>query len=349
MKIDELLSNTSEWLKATGPNSDIVISTRIRLARNVDKVPFTHWANKKQREEVLSRVKEAAGKANLLKDSIYIKMSNLSELDRQFLAERHLMSLEHTHEPEYKALIIEPREIISIMVNEEDHLRFQVIQSGFNLRDTWVLANKLDMEINQLLNYAYSIKWGYLTACPTNAGTGMRASLLLHLPALVMTKQINKVLQAIAKLGITVRGFYGEGTEAVGNFFQISNQVTLGRPEEDIIGDFERVMNQVIGRENQARRYLLLKQKDELSEKIQRAYSTLKNARIITSRETINLISNVHLGINTGILKGVDAKRINDIFIMSQPAHLQKLENKVLSPDQRDMKRADLIKKKLGG
>jgi len=347
MKIDDLLNKTSEWLKATGPNSDVVISTRIRLARNVDKVPFSHWANKKQKEEILSLAEEALEKTNILKGASYSRMTDFSELDRQFLIERHLMSPEHAFDPEYKGLIIEPREIISIMVNEEDHFRIQVVQSGFNLRDAWGLINKIDNETNEIINYSYSVKWGYLTACPTNAGTGMRASLMMHLPALVMTKQINKMLQALTKLGIAVRGLYGEGTEALGNFFQISNQVTLGRPEEDIIGNFERIMNKVIMREAQARRSLLMKEKEALSDKIYRTYGTLKNARIITSNETINLMSSIRFGVNMGILADVSIKTVNEIFIMSQPAHLQKLENKILTSDQRDMKRADIIREKL--
>jgi len=345
--VDELLNNTSEWLRGTGPNSDIAISTRIRLARNVDKVPFTNWANKKQKEQALLLVKAAVEKSGLLKDSVFFKMAELSELDRQFLIERHLMSPEHAYEPEYKALAIEPREIISIMVNEEDHLRMQVIQSGFNIRDGWALINKIDTELNETVNFAYSIRWGYLTACPTNVGTGMRASLMLHLPGLVISKQINKVFHALTKLGIAVRGLYGEGTEALGNFFQISNQVSLGRPEEDILGNFERIMNQVISREAQARRFLLMKEKEEVSDRVYRAYGTLKNARIITSSETVNLMSIIRFGVNMRLLPNINIKAVNDIFIMVQPAHLQKLENKVLTPDQRDIKRADLIREKL--
>jgi len=347
MSIDDLLHKISGWLKGTGPNSDVVISTRVRFARNIEKIPFTHWANKKQKEQILSLAKEAADKANLLKGSLYLKMADVSELDRQFLIERHLMSPEHAYEPEYKALVIEPREIISIMINEEDHVRMQVIQSGFDLRNAWVLADKLDTELNQTLNYAYSVKWGYLTACPTNTGTGMRASLMLHLQALVMTRQINKVLQALAKLNITVRGLYGEGTEALGNFFQISNQITLGRPEEDIIGDFERVMNQVISREAQARGHLFMKEKAQITDRIMRAYGTLKTARIITSNETVNLMSDIRFGVHVGVLPNVDIKTINEIFMMVQPAHLQKLENKILRADQRDIERADLIREKL--
>ncbi|MCX5716651.1 MAG: protein arginine kinase [Candidatus Omnitrophica bacterium] len=345
--IDELLGKFSEWLKGTGPNSDIVISTRIRLARNIDKIPFTHWADKTQRETVLSLIKKAAQDSNLLKGSLYLNMADLSELDRQFLVERHLMSPEHAQDPEFKALVIEPREMISVMINEEDHLRLQVIQSGFNLRDAWILADKLDTELNQLLNYAYSIKWGYLTACPTNTGTGMRASLMLHLPALVMTRQINKALQALTKLGIAVRGLYGEGTEALGNFFQISNQVTLGRPEEDILGNFEKIMNQILTREAQARRFLYMKEKAALTDQISRAFGTLKSTRIITSSETINLMSSIRLGVNLGLLPQVDVKIINELFIMVQPAHLQKMENKILTPSQRDIRRADLIRGKL--
>ncbi|MEI8176221.1 MAG: protein arginine kinase [Candidatus Omnitrophota bacterium] len=347
MKIDDILYRTSEWLRGTGPNADIVISTRVRFARNVDKIPFTHWANKKQREQVLVLAKEAAAKSGILKESVFLRLADVSELDRQFLIERHLMSPEHAYESEYKAVIIEPREIISVMVNEEDHLRIQVIQSGFNLRDAWQLADKIDTELNATINYSYSGRWGYLTACPTNTGTGMRASLMLHLPALVMTKQIPKLLQALAKLNIVVRGLYGEGTEALGNFFQISNQVTLGRPENDIIGNFENVMTLIINREAHARKYLTVKERDQIADKVSRAYGTLKSARIITSNETINLMSNVRFGVNTGLLPGVDLKTVNEIFIMTQPAHLQKMENKILTSDQRDMKRADFIRSKL--
>ena len=345
--INDLIYKTSEWLKNTGLNSDIVLSTRLRLARNIEKIPFTHWADKKQREHVLLSVKEAVEKSNLLKGAEYIKMADLSELDRQFLIERHLISPEHAYDAEYKALIIEAREIISIMVNEEDHLRLQVIQSGFNLRDGWTLIDRLDTELNQILNYAYSARWGYLTACPTNTGTGMRASLMLHLPALVMTKQISKVFQALAKLGIAIRGLYGEGTEALGNFFQISNQVTLGRPEEDIIGNFERLMTQVITREAQARKFLLLKEKEGLMDKVFRALGTLKSARIITSNEAINLMSSIRFGVNMNMLPDIDIKIVNEIFLMSQPAHLQKFKNRQLTADQRDIERADLIREKL--
>ena len=228
MELSDLLNQTSEWLKGTGPHSEIVVSSRIRLARNLEKWPFAPKATRQTQQEVLKVVKEALQEINLLRTSMLLRVGDLDELDKQFLVERHLMSREHAVAPDPKGLALSPDEIISIMVNEEDHLRIQVMRAGFNLRECWQLADQLDDELAARLPYAFSPEWGFLTACPTNTGTGLRASVMVHLPALVMTKQINRVLQAIAKLSLTARGLYGEGTEASGNFFQISNQVTLG-------------------------------------------------------------------------------------------------------------------------
>jgi protein arginine kinase len=268
-------------------------------------------------------------------------------VDRLFLVERHLISKEHAAPDDSKALSVDEKEIISIMINEEDHIRAHAIQSGFNLTDTWRIIDALDGELAAKLDYSYSERWGYLTACPTNIGTGMRGSVMMHLPALVIMNQIGRVLQAITKLGIAARGLYGEGSEASGNFFQISNQVTLGRSEEDIIDNLEKLINQVIGREKSARDYLLTNNKASITDRIWRAYGTLKSARIITSDETIRLLSLIRLGIDTGILSDIDRKTINELFIFTQPAHLQKLEEKKLSASDRDMKRADLIRDKL--
>ena len=244
--------------------------------------------------------------------------------------------------------MIADKEILSIMINEEDHLRTQVMQSGFNLSEAWQIIKRIDEDFEKNLNFAYSEAWGYLTACPTNTGTGLRASVMLHLPALVMSKQINKVLQAITKLNLTARGFYGEGTEASGNFFQISNQVTLGHSEEDILDNIERIIKQVIGHEQNARKALFEQDKARIEDRIWRAYATLKNAHIIASREAIDLFSSVRLGVDIGIIKGLEIQTINRIFILTQPAHLQKIEGKALSPKDRDIKRADLIRRELG-
>lgn len=346
MKLDDLLKQTGEWLKGVGPNSEIVMSSRIRLARNLSKYSFPHWADKKQLEGVLFDFEKAYKAVEYFKGALYLMMGDLSAVDKQFLIERHLISREHILHPEYKSVLISDREIISIMVNEEDHLRIQVLQSGFNIRDTWQLANKTDEELDRYLDYAYSIELGYLTCCPTNVGTGLRASCMVHLPSLVMTKQINRMLHAITKLGLTARGLYGEGTEAYGNFFQISNQVTLGHTEDEIVDNLERIMRQVIEQEIAARKSLLTNQRPLLEDRVSRAYGTLKSAHIITSNETINLLSDVRLGVDLEIIKDIDRNMLNELFIQIQPAHLQKLQEKQLSASERDIKRAELIRSK---
>ena len=347
MKLNDLVNQTSEWLRGTGPNSNIVISSRIRLARNLKNFPFSHWANEKQLDEVFSMARKAILANNYMKNALFLKLTDLSKVDKQFLIERHLISHEYTIKPEHKAVAIADKEILSIMINEEDHLRIQVMQSGFNLKEAWSIVNKIDTEPDKKLNYAFSDSLGHLTACPTNTGTGMRASVMLHLPSLVMAKQINKILQAIAKLSLTARGFYGEGTEARGNFFQISNQVTLGHSEEEAVGNIERIIKQVIDHEENARKTLFNQNKEAIADRIWRAYGTLKSAHIITSRETVDLLSLVRLGIDAEVLKNISKESLNELFILTQPAHLQKLENRALSPTERDIKRASLIRSKL--
>lgn len=349
MRFDDLWTQTGEWLKGSGPNADIVMSSRIRLARNLAKYPFPHWANPAQLEGVLSDFERAYKDIDYFNGALYSRMKEFSGIDKQMLLERHLISREHIMNPEYKSVLISDREIISIMVNEEDHLRIQVLQSGFNIRDTWKLTDKIDDELDKRLDYAYSTDLGYYTCCPTNVGTGMRASCMVHLPCLVMTKQINQLLNAISKLGLTARGFFGEGTEAAGNFFQISNQVTLGHREEEIIDNLERMMRQVIDHENAARKSLLTNQRQLLDDKISRALGTLKSAHLMTSQEALVLLSEVRLGIDLGIIKGIDINMLNELIIQIQPAHLQKLEGKHLSADERDIKRAELIQSKFTG
>jgi len=347
MMLNDLLNQTSEWLKGTGPRAEIVISSRLRLARNLVKIPFYDWATKDQKKQILTRIKDAIKDTGFMKDFTIFDITKLNDVDRQFLVERHLMSPEHAKNPDFKALAVDLKEIISIMVNEEDHLRIQVLQSGFNLLEAWRVISKLDQELSKQLDYAYSSKWGYLTACPTNTGTGMRASVMLHLPALVLTKQVAKVLETISKLSLAIRGLYGEGTEARGNFFQISNQVSLGRSEEDILDNIERIISQVVAREANARHILMTKNKDAVVDQIVRGYGTLKSAHIITSEETARLLSLVRLGVDLGVIKNITSKIVNELFILTQPAHLQKFERKLLSSNERDIKRAQLIREKL--
>jgi len=349
MRLNDFLKQTSEWLKGTGPNSDIVISSRIRLARNLENSAFPNRANRKQSEENLIKIKNSISRVNFLKKSLFIKLGDLDNIDKLFLVERHLMSREHALRPNNKAVVITEEEMVSIMINEEDHLRIQVMQSGFDLFGAWGIIESIDNELSKKLRFAYLPDWGYLTACPTNTGTGMRGSVMLHLPALVMTKQINKILTAIAKLSFTTRGLYGEGTQASGNFFQVSNQVSLGHSENEILENIRGLIKQVIEQEEQARKTLHQQHRQLLEDRIHRAIGTLRNAYIITSQETIELLSMVRLGIDIGIIRNIDRKLINELFIIIQPAHLQKIDEKRLTPQERDTKRAKLIREKLGG
>ena len=347
MKPDDLLTHTSEWLKGTGPNSDIVISSRVRLARNLEKFPFPHWADEKEGKEILQAVADAVPKIEYLKNTTNFRLADLDSLDKQFLVERHLMSREHAQKADHKAVIIDNEEIIAIMVNEEDHLRIQVMQSGFNLYEAWNMINRIDDCLAKELSFAFLADWGYLTACPTNTGTGMRGSVMLHLPALVMARQIDRVLTAIAKLSFTTRGLYGEGTQASGNFFQISNQVSLGHSEEEIIENINSLIRQIVEQENQARQALLSRNGAMLEDRINRSLGILKNARIINSQETIELLSMVRMGSDLGMIKDIDRRTINELFIITQPAHLQKIMQKKLSAQERDIKRAQIIRDKL--
>ena len=367
--LDVLLKQPSEWLRGVGPVSDIVISSRIRLARNLEKFPFATRATKASQAEVLRIIRDALDRTTTLKKPLFLDMGELDEVDRQFLVERHLVSREHVVHPDHKGVAIGPGEVISIMVNEEDHLRIQAMQSGMNLQDAWALIDALDDELSEALPYAYSTDWGYLTCCPTNTGTGMRASVMAHLPSLVITKQINKVLHTITKLGLTARGLYGEGTEASGNFFQISNQVSLGRSEEEILENLERILKEVIHQEQTAREGLLANNRVQLEDRIWRAYGILRHAKTMSSTEALDLLSAVRLGVDLGLMppnggsdpakagpaiggsggNGLDRIKVNELFLFSQPAHLQRLEGKVLSVKERDTKRAQLIRNRLGG
>lgn len=347
--VDPLIKQTCEWLRGSGPNSDIVMSSRIRLARNLEGQPFSHRASKKQEKDTLESLEAATSGVDLLKGALRVRMSEIDDVDKQFLLERHLISREHLAHSEFKTVVIGDKEIISVMINEEDHLRAQVMQSGFNLQECWRIANRLDDALHRRTKFAHHSEWGYLTACPTNTGTGLRASVMLHLPCVVMSKQINRVLQAITKLGMTARGLYGEGTDAEGNFFQISNQITMGSSEEDIIDNLERIIRQVIGHEENARKTVMKQNREMLQDKIWRSSGTLKSAHIINSKETLSLLSMVRLGVDMGLLTDMDRRAVNELFILTQPAHLQKIEGRPLSSAQRDVKRANLIRRRLEG
>jgi protein arginine kinase len=345
--IKEFIDRTGEWLKGTGPDHDIVISSRVRLARNLSDYNFTQRLLPKDAHAMIQKITKAIEASNFLKNNRMVHFEALDGITKQLLLERHLISRELAESPHVRALSFSADEIISIMINEEDHLRIQLLQSGFNLLETWRLADSVDRQLEKTLTYAFDQKYGFLTACPTNLGTGMRASCMLHLPALVMTKQINKVLQAVAKLNLAVRGLYGEGTQASGNFFQFSNQITLGKEEEKIVDDLERVVKQIIEHEREARIALNHKRKTKLLDQIWRALGALKAARVISSQETMALMSMLRLGLDIGIIANIDRHKVNELFIVTQPAHLQLKNGHVISPQERDIMRAQIIREYL--
>ncbi len=346
--VNVFLNQAAEWLQADGPESEIVFSSRVRLARNLKGYLFQQKLTVDQQEEVVDLVEEAVAKSPSLKNVYYLKYHQLTDLDRQFLLERHLVSREHAGEKGEKAVAISANEEISLMVLEEDHLRLQAFRSGFNLNETWKRINQIDNELEKTVEYSFHSNLGYLTACPTNVGTGLRASCMLHLPSLVLTKQVHKILQALAKLNLAARGLYGEGTQATGNFFQISNQMTLGQPEEEIIENLSSVIRQVIEHEKEARQHLKEKRRAKFEDQIWRALGALKSARVIASSEATQLLSLIHLGIMMELIhSSLSKEEFNSLFLMIQPAHLQKLTGKTLNSAERDNRRAELIRQRL--
>ncbi|MGE3804654.1 MAG: protein arginine kinase [Gemmataceae bacterium] len=347
MNLDNMTQHCGEWLRGNGPESDIVISSRIRLARNLNAFPFTNRASAHQKGEIESMLRDRIGKLDLDIKLNYWNLPTLSTLDRQFLVERQLISRELVAADGPRGVALEPQETASLMVNEEDHVRLQVMRSGFALDEAWQVIDRLDDALEQRVTYAFSEEFGYLTACPTNVGTGMRASVMLHLPALVLTKQIEKVFRALQKINLAVRGLYGEGSRASGDFYQISNQVTLGKSETTILKEIRDVIPQIIHYERQARQTLVKETKQVLHDKVLRAYGTLCNAIMMTSEETMDLLSSVRLGINLGLLEDISIPTVNELFIQTQPAHLQKLLNTVLDGEDRNAARARYLRRRL--
>lgn len=350
------LDNKDSWLSKEGPESEIVFSSRIRLARNLAGIPFPAKATALQREKVFKAVKEAYPHIKRFEDSFFVNMDDLGDLDSQFLLERHLVAQEHLAKLSYRGLIMSKNEEISVMVNEEDHFRMQVIASGFDLKKCWEILDNIDNDLSKEVSFAFLSDIGYLTACPTNVGTALRASCMLHLPALILTKRINKILELLAKISFTTRGLFGEGTQALGDFFQISNQVSLGSSEEELIDNLISVVNQVKNHEIGARNILLKKYKTNLEDNVWRALGISRNARLISSKEALSHLSILSLGLDLGIIKDIDFSKdksgrqlLRNLFIMIQPAHLQKIEGRILKEKERDSIRADILRERLTG
>ncbi|MHC4646058.1 MAG: ATP--guanido phosphotransferase [Planctomycetota bacterium] len=372
MKLTNISNDINEWFNGSGPMADVVISSRIRLARNLAGHKFLSHCSHAEKSTVLATLKEALMELDLGDKIFYISVDKASALDRHFLVERHLISRHHAFSKGPRGAVIAQREFFTAMINEEDHLRLQVIRAGLQLKQCAAQINQIDDLIEAKVEYAFSPHYGYLTACPTNVGTGIRVSVMLHLPALKMTGQIEKVLNATRDMNLAVRGLFGEGTEAAGDFYQISNQTTLGVSEHDIVSQFEdTIIPEIIEYEQVARKRLLSEDIDLLDDKISRAIALLKNARLISSQEALFLLSHVRLGINMrdsmgastpaieslsalGAVAADDSEitqlsiaTVNKLFMLTLPAHLQLNHGKQLDATHRDALRAQIIRSAL--
>lgn len=343
----------SNWIKEKGSEDDIILSSRVRLARNLQNLPFPGQSSKEQLEKVVDVMKnilldkkiEIAGEEY---EFNYIEVQNLSPVKKMMYVEKNLSSPHFIkNNSEGKILFYDKNEKISIMVNEEDHLRIQILLPGLQTKKAWHIADRLDDIIEKETDYAFSQKWGYLSVCPTNVGTGLRSSVMVHLPGLNLSDNINRLFEVVGKLGLTVRGIYGEGSESAGNIYQISNQITLGSTEEDIIENLESVTKQVINQERTARKKLFKEKEVFIKDKIMRAYGKLKYAYSISTSEAMELLSYVKLGMEMNVIDEIDSLLLKKLFIIIRPAHLQTLIGENVDSSQRDIKRAELIKAEL--
>lgn len=351
MAWNDLVSQAfSRWMEGTGPHSEVVLSSRIRLARNLDNLPFPGRMSEEEAAKLIQAAEEGVREVNLIgvpsKVELY-RLADTTPLDRQILVDKHLISPQQSKEAHAKAVAVSADQSISIMVNEEDHLRLQVLAPGLQLQEAWRIASMVDDALEQRLQYAFDQQLGYLTACPTNVGTGLRASVMMHLPALVLTQQAGRLFNNLSQLGLVVRGLYGEGTEAAGHIFQISNQNSLGKAEEEIIANLDAIAQRVIETEEQARQHLYREMRLQIEDRVSRAYGLLSNARMITSEEAMRLLSDVRLGIAVGALPPISYQALNELMVAMQPAFLQRTEGRELNPLERDIKRAELIRSRL--
>ena len=347
MQFKTILKNPAQWMLSSGPYGEIVISSRVRLARNLRGISFPGWAVEEDRIEVLNRVKPAVENLNEMSGAFSSDLSNLKAVNKQILVERHLISREQAAKAAGSAAIMNRKQTLCVMVNEEDHLRMQSIKAGLSLSDAYKMIDEVDTKLESTLDYAFDNQYGYLTACPTNLGTGMRASAMLHLPGLVLAEQINKVINAVNKIGLAVRGLYGEGTEALGNLFQVSNQHTLGEQENEIIARLEKVIRQIIEHEENAREKLYAEKRTVLDDKIGRSYAILRYGHIISTKEALDLLSMLRAGVDLGYFSDDIRALIDVLFMEIQPAHLQFFADRKLGAEERDCLRAEIMRDRL--
>lgn len=344
LSLDELVKQKSSWLEAEESHGP-VISSRVRLARNINAYHFPGWAKEEQHRAVWQQSVDLF--TSFTAAYIAWEMESLSALDREALFERHLISQELLQIESSSGVFVSEDETMAVMINEEDHIRIQSLQAGLNVKAAWQEATAIDDRIEEQISYAYSSKFGYLTSCPSNVGTGLRSSVMLHLPGLVMLEEIDSIVNGISKIGLAVRGMWGEGSEAIGNMFQISNQITLGKKETDIIEHLEQIVLELIEHEQNARERLYNENESLLKDHIWRAYGILSHANAMSSSEAINLTSAIRLGLDMGLLDGLSRQEMDRLFIAAQPAHLQLIEQAVLDEKERDIVRASMLRNRM--
>jgi protein arginine kinase len=346
--VDDLVKNPGLWL-AVEDDTGIVISSRVRLARNIRGVAFPGWAGENERAELCDRVREALARIPPVAKPLFLDMEALDAVDKEVLLERHLVSQEMVEKGRGSGLVVSADEGTAVMINEEDHLRLQAISPGLNLAMVWERINEVDSELEQHLEYAYDSRLGYLTSCPSNVGTGLRASVMLHLSGLRLSEELGPVLKGLDKLGLAVRGLLGEGSDAHGNIFQISNQSTLGETEETIVAHLGTIAEEVASHEANARARLLEGRRTYLLDQVARAFGVLREARILCSKEAVDLLAGLRLGVELGMVQGITLAEINEIMLLTQPGHLQKISSRTIGVEERDELRASLVRERIAG
>ncbi|WP_428910360.1 protein arginine kinase [Niallia sp. Krafla_26] len=350
MSLERFLNKAvSSWMSAEGPDGDIVLSSRIRLARNIDQYKYSFLNSNEEALQVIETIRSRIeqGPYTKMGNMDLLMMEELQPLQKRVLVEKHLISPHLAENANHGACLLSENEEVSIMINEEDHIRIQCLYPGLQLQEALNTAFEIDDWIEEEIDFAYDEKFGYLTSCPTNVGTGLRASVMMHLPGLVMTHQMNRIIPAINQLGLVVRGIYGEGSEALGNIFQISNQITLGKSEQDIVEDLQSVVSQIVSQERAVRDTLIKTSNIQLEDRVFRSLGVLMNSRIIESKEAAKCLSDVRLGIDIGYIKEIPRNILNELMILTQPGFLQQYAGGPLRPNERDIRRASLIRERL--
>ncbi len=346
MSFGGLFKRPHVWTTSDG-SDPLAVSSRIRLARNLAGHSFPAWAGEDECVRIWNRLEPVLAAAPSLEKPLAAENNEITPLERHIMVERHLISHEHAGKGRGSGVVLRRDESLVIMVNEEDHMRMQALEPGLKLQEAWERINRLDSELDATLDYAFTSKLGYLTACPTNVGTGLRASVMMHLAGLVLLDEMRPVINGIQKLGLTVRGLWGEGTEASGNMFQISNQMTLGESEEDIIQRLHQIVTEIMGHERNARARLMDSREHVVRDTVGRAWGILQNAFVLTSREALDSLSALRLGVDVGILEGLPLSMVDELLLLTQPAHLQSMERRTLTPEERDVVRARLVRERL--